>query len=314
MRIAHYALLTLGLLAGGLNQTAAQTVDIKYGNFDHWVTRHIKESGVIGGRTKTVYAIGPDQNLGTVPYTPQGGSPWATSNVMARVVGITKGSNAVYPAVRAGNGRCAKMCTEMEHVQAIGLINMDVLVAGTVFLGRMFEPISSTKNPYSKMEMGVPYASRPEALQFDYMLVMPPGNTRTYSSGFGRKRTLAGADKAVALVLLQRRWEDADGNLHAKRVGTGHELYGHSTGGWVNDHRVHIRYGVQPGVYNLIPERKSYYARNSRGKLVPVVEEGWDAPDATPTHLIVLFSSGAGEPYTGTVGTEFYVDNVAMVK
>lgn len=312
MKLTHYA--AAGAILLGTLASSAQTVPLKYGNFDNWVTRNIKESSIIGGNTKTVYAIGPNQTLGTKPYTPLGGSPWATSNVMAKVMGITKGSNAVYPANRPGNGRCAKMSTEMERVKAMGLINMDVLVAGTIFLGRMYEPISSTKNPYAKMEMGVEYNDRPEAMQFDYMLVMPEGNTRTYSSGFGAKRTLAGADKAVALVLLQRRWEDADGNIHACRVGTGHELYGRSTGGWVNHHRVPIHYGEAAGVYRLIPKHKSYYAMNSHGKLVPVVEEGWDKPDARPTHLIVLFSSGAGEPYTGTLGTDFYIDNVAMVK
>ena len=34
---------------------------------------------------------------------------------------------------------------------AIGIINIDVVVAGTIFLGRMFEPIKSTSNPMSKM-------------------------------------------------------------------------------------------------------------------------------------------------------------------
>ncbi len=63
----------------------------------------------------------------------------------------------------------------------------------------------------------------------------------------------------------------------------------------------------------LIPEAKSYYARNSKGKMVPVVEEGWDSANATPTHVLVMFSAGSGEPYTGTIGTDFLVDNVAMV-
>ena len=46
----------------------------------------------------------------------------------------------------------------------------------------------------------------------------------------------------------------------------------------------------------LIPEADSYCARNSKGKIVPVVEEGWDAADATPTHIMVMFSAGATEP------------------
>ena len=57
---------------------------------------------------------------------------------------------------------------------------------------------------------------------------------------------------------------------------------------------------------------KAYYARNSKGKMVPVIEEDWDDPDATPTHAIVMFSAGSGEPYVGTEGLTLYVDNVAF--
>ncbi len=63
----------------------------------------------------------------------------------------------------------------------------------------------------------------------------------------------------------------------------------------------------------LIEEDHSYYARNSRGKMVPVNEVGWDNADATPTHVIVMFSSGSGKPYTGTPGMTLWVDNVAML-
>ena len=46
----------------------------------------------------------------------------------------------------------------------------------------------------------------------------------------------------------------------------------------------------------LISKENSYYARNSKGKMVPVQEVGWDDPSATPTHLIVMFSSAAANP------------------
>ena len=62
----------------------------------------------------------------------------------------------------------------------------------------------------------------------------------------------------------------------------------------------------------LLPDKKSYYARNSKGKMVPVHEVGWDSADATPTHMIVMFSAGSGEPYLGTVGLTLWVDNVAL--
>ncbi len=316
MHLKHFILSLL--LPAAFAATAQSVQPLPFGNMDNWVTRNIRESHIIGGKDRQCFAIGPTRTInGDEPYRNSGGSPWGTSNVMAKVVGITKVSNAVFPDVR-GSGKCAKLTTMLEHCKALGLINIDVLVAGTIFLGEMQEPISSTSNPYSKMDMGMPFTQRPTALVYDYRLTVPEGGTRMYSSGFGKKKTLPGSDKAEVLVYLQRRWEDADGNIHAKRVGTGRELLGSSTSGWVNGHKLPIHYGDISGkpyfrnYMGLIPEAKSYCARNSRGKIVPVVEEGWDDASATPTHILVMFSAGSGEPYTGTIGLTFWVDNVGL--
>ncbi len=292
---------------------------IAYGDMNRWVTRDIKESRIIGGNTRQVYAIGPDKHItGDAPYTNTGGSPWATSNVMAKVAGITKTSNAVFPDERPGNGRCARLTSRLESCKALGIINIDVMVAGSMFLGKMIEPIKSTSDPYSKMEMGVPFTRRPTALVYDYELIIPDTDTRIYSSGFSKKRTIKGHDNAEVFVYLQRRWEDADGNIYAKRVGTGREILKKSSGGWQNRHHLTVNYGDITGkpfyraYMGLIPKDKSYYARNSKGKMVPVREVGWDSPDATPTHVMVMFSSGSGEPYVGTPGMTFRVDNVGF--
>ena len=78
-------LLTLGCHANG------KFVPFKYGNFDTWVVRHVHESSVIGGNTKTLYEIGPNHEItGEKPYVNLGGSPWGTSNVMAKVMGVVK--------------------------------------------------------------------------------------------------------------------------------------------------------------------------------------------------------------------------------
>ena len=313
-------LLSTGLLAllcfTGMQ---AETVEaIKFGNFESWITRHITESSVIGGQKKTIYAIGPTQTIeGAKPYHNLGGSPWGTCNVYAKVMGVVKTSNAVFPDTH-GSGRCAKLTTMMEHVKAVGIINMDVLVAGSIFLGSMVEPVSSTKNPYSKMEMGVPFTKRPRYLQFDYKLYAPTGD-RTYSSGFGSKKTIRGRDYSEVFILLQRRWEDAKGNIHAARVGTGRMRFGATTANWVTGHRIPIWYGdiTQHKGYQsymgLIPTEKSYYARNSKGKMVPVIEEKWDNANATPTHMVLMASSACGTAYVGTVGMTLWVDNFALV-
>lgn len=292
---------------------------INFGDFNQWVTRNIKESRIIGGNERQVFEIGPTQTInGDKAYTNLGGSPWATSNVMAKVCGITKTSNAVFPDVRSGNDKCARLSTVLEQCKAIGIINIDVVVAGTIFLGQMFEPIKSTSDPYSKMEMGVPFDKRPAALVYDYKLFIPEGNTRMYSSGFGSKKTLQGSDKAEVFIYLQRRWEDAEGNLYAKRVATAREHHTKSSNGWVNGHRLELHYGdISHEPYfkpymDLLPKEKSYCARNSKGKVVPVQEVGWDSADAKPTHMMIMLSAGSGEPYVGTVGTNFWVDNVAL--
>lgn len=289
---------------------------IKYGDFNSWITRNIKESAAIGGKTKTLYEIGPTATIsGNQAYSPRGGSPWATSNVYAKVAGISKGSNAVYPAVRSGSNKCVKMTSEMQNVKVLGIVNMDVMVAGSIFLGQMLEPVKNTKNPYSKMIQGIPFTGRPKALVFDYKVDMPATNTRVKSSGMGKKKTLQGRDNAVAYVMLQRRWEEPDGSVHAKRVASGSKRFGASSP-WVNGYRMPLVYGDPAGksfdssLLKLRSGANAYYTRNSKGKMVPIIEEGFDDADATPTHAIVMLSAGAGEPYTGTPGLTFYVDNV----
>lgn len=312
---------TLLTLVGISTITSAQTVEmLPYGDMNTWVTRNIKESRILGGDTKQCYAVGPERTItGSQPYSNLGGSPWASSNVMAKVMGITKVSAVVEPDTRSAGNKCAKLATSLEHCRAAGIVNIDVLVAGTLFLGKMLEPVKSTSDPYSKMEMGIPFSKRPKALRYDYRLEVPANPEITYSSGFGSKKTTPGCDKAEVFIYLQKRWEDAAGNIYAKRVGTGRELLGRATNGWINDHRLTVHYGDITGEsyfksnMGLIPEEKSYYARNSQGKMVPVHEVGWDTENSDPTHMIVMFSSGSGEPYTGTLGMTLWVDNVGMV-
>ena len=93
---------TLTVITICIGASAQRSEQLPFGDFNSWVTRNIKESRVIGGEVKQVYAVGPTKTIdGDEPYTNQGGSPWASSNVMAKVMGITKTSNAVYPDDRA---------------------------------------------------------------------------------------------------------------------------------------------------------------------------------------------------------------------
>lgn len=304
-------------IAATLPASALRLEPIKYGNMENWYTRTISESAIIGGADKTLYEIAPKGSTkGNKAYRNMGGSPWATSNVYAKVAGVVKTSCAVEPAT-VGGSKMAKVCAKMEHVKALGVINMDVMVAGTIFLGEIVEPITSTKTPFGKMSMGMPYTKRPQALVFDLKVDMPNTNTRIKSTGLSSKKTLQGRDQAEVYVLLQKRWEDEKGNIHAQRVGTGRERYNKSMP-LQKGRQLKIHYGdiTKQSFYKpymgLLNGEKAYYAKNSKGKLVKVQEEGWAPADATPTHVLVMASSSCGEPFVGTEGITLYIDNIAF--
>ena len=171
MKRQHVLLLLLAALACTVQaQSTEKFVPFKYGNMDQWVVRNIKESAIIGGKTKTLYEIGPNHTInGNTPYTNMGGSPWGTSNVLAKVTGITKTNTSVYRD-KHGSGYCAKMETHLESCKVLGLVNIKVLAAGSIFLGDMKEPITGTKDGPKALNFGIPFNQRPKALQFDYMV------------------------------------------------------------------------------------------------------------------------------------------------
>ena len=294
-----------------------KSVPIKYGNMDHWVVRHIKESAVIGGKTKTLYEIGPNHTVnGNMPYHNMGGSPWGTSNVMAKVMGVVKTNNSVYRD-RHGSGYCAKLTTHIESVRVLGMMNINVLAAGSIFLGDMKEPITSTKDGPRALNWGIPFTARPKALRFDYRVSVPNVGHRIKLTGFSSKTTVPGRDYAVAVLYLQKRHEDSKGRITAKRVGTVVVKYGHSTSGWVDNATYTIHYGdirhIAGYDASLMGLRSTDYARNSKGKNVLVKETGWASASEHPTHLILQFSSSHGGAYIGTPGNTLWVDNVELV-
>ena len=141
------------LFAAVSGADAERVEKIRYADFSSWYTREITESKVIGGKRKTIYEVAPSGHAaGNKPYRNLGGSPWATSNVYAKVSGIVKGSNSVAPVKRGGN-LVARLQSKMEEVKVLGIINLDAAVAGTIFLGRMKEPVTSTKGPFTNMSL-----------------------------------------------------------------------------------------------------------------------------------------------------------------
>lgn len=260
--------------------------------------------------------MGPKDTIrGADAYSNMGGSPWANSNVLAKVAGVVKTNTSVFPEERNG-GYCARMETRYESVKVLGLVDIEVIAAGSVYLGEMIEPIKGTKNPMAMLNCGIPFTRKPSALKLDYKVKVAPEPNRIRSTGFSRKSAVEGKDEATIILILQKRWEDKDGNIYAKRVGTIVQRFDKSTE-WVNNAVFPVLYG---DISNS-PEFKPYmkiqdeerYALNSKGKNVPIQEIGWAEEGDEPTHIILHFASSHGGAYIGSPGNTFWIDNVGLI-
>ncbi|MEG1544509.1 MAG: PCMD domain-containing protein [Tannerellaceae bacterium] len=298
-------------------QGQTQSIPFAYGNMDEWLVREVHESSIIGGNRKLLYELAPrDTIVSNNAYHNRGGSPWGTSNVLAKVAGIVKTNTSVFPE-RRGNGWCARMETRFENVRVMGLVNIEVIAAGSVFLGSVHEPIKGTKNPQAMLGSGVPFIKRPKAVCFDYKVKIMPDKHRVRSTGFSRRSSVDGQDEANVVLLLQKRWEDKNGNIYAKRVGTMVKRYTETKSDWQNKTIYPILYGN----ISAHPQYKPYmriqdeerYTLNSKGKSVPIKEIGWAAENDAPTHLILQFISSHGGAYIGSPGNTFWIDNVELV-
>lgn len=292
-----------------------------YGNFDRWTVREIDESGMIGGQTKHLYEFygNPTDTLrsGKTPYSAPEGYVWRTNNVLAVVAGIVKTSNTVYPEPR-DNGYCARIETHIEEVKALGIVNMDVTCQGVMLVGDLPEPIRDTKSPMSKVDYGFPYTGKPKAVRLDYKADV--GHDVIRANGFSKKKNLGVPDWAEFTVVLQRRWEDEAGNVHALRVGTGIERIMKDVPEWKNGHEIKIHYGdiTQKPFYKDYMGLKTdpdlaWYTINSKGKKVVVNEVGWAEPGTEPNHMMIYFISSCGKAFYGGVGNTLWIDNVEVV-
>ncbi|MBB1148553.1 MULTISPECIES: PCMD domain-containing protein [unclassified Myroides] len=290
---------------------------LPFGNMNQWQVREIKESLLIGGNIRYLYSINDTKDTlkDNTPYK-NTRSPWATSSVLAVVSGITKGSVTVFPEKR-GSGFAARLETKVERVKVLGLININVLASGTIFLGEMIEPITDTKNPQSKLVTGIPFTKKPKALQFDYKVTT--GGKSSRINGMGKGTELNQNDKAEIRVLLQNRWEDKDGKVHAKRVGTAWLNLTQTQKEWKNNFQLQINYGDirnQPIYQKEMALRTGEftdYTRNSKGQMTEIIEEGWGSATDPVTHLIIQFSSSNGGAYIGNENSRLWIDNVGLV-
>ena len=296
----------------------AETIEpIPFGDMEQWTVRYIKESKLLGGKTKMLYCVAPTDTIrenGPYEYGKMG-SPWSSSNVYANVIGIEKAAITVTPELREEGETCCRLDVSMLDVQVFGVIDIQVLAAGTLFTGRTIEPITTAKDPYQNIDFGVPFTKRPTALIYDYKAKISDENWVWYAKGMAKPKKHQGIhDEAEAYVYLQHRWEDEKGNVHAVRVGTGYERITKSQSTWVNDHRLPIHYGditSEPWYQPYMGYNKNMRTMNSKGKIVPIQEEGWDAT-LEPTHIVIMLTAGKCEAFVGQDGNVLWVDNVRL--
>lgn len=289
---------------------------VPFADFEQWTVRYVTESQIIGGQEKILYVVGPmDTIRGNIVYDYKK-TIWSSSNAYARVAGVTKTSTNVIPD-HGPTGKCAKLVTQMAACKVAGLVNIKVLAAGSIFWGQIQEPISGIKNPYAVMSWGIPFTKRPQAMVFNYKAVIPNTGKLIKSTTF-RAYEFEGYDPAEAVLLLQYRWEDEEGNIHAKRVGTAMCQIDKTTAGWMMDTRLPVIYGdarksmeYKPYM-DLISGYRNMYAFNSKGQKRLIIEEEWADSDCPVTHAIMWFCSGSRGAFIGALDNVLWVDEVRL--
>ena len=322
-RISHLITLLMASILFTVNAYAQQSVVDAingYGTFDSWSMRQVKESGLIGGATKTLYEFYGNQETvftGKTPFTAPEGYLWRTNNVLAIVAGVVKPNNTIFPEAR-GNGYCARIETHIEEVKALGVINMDVTCQGALLLGVLPEPITTTKDPMAKVFYGIPFTGMPKAVVMD--IKADVGHEVIRATGFSKLKPMGYPDSAEITVMLQKRWEDEDGVVHALRVGTAIWRISEDIPEWMNGYELKIHYGDITGepfyeeYMGLKNDPESaFHAPNSKGSNVIIQEDGWAEPGTQPTHLVINIISSCGKAFYGGVGNTLWVDNVRIV-
>lgn len=290
------------------------------GDFEHWTVREITQSPIIGGGKVNLYVVGGNDTIrGNIPFDyNKKGVFWASSNAYANVVGIEKAAVSVRPEAREGGGRCCRMETLLQHVQVMGM-DLKLVAKGSIYTGTLTDPITleNAAKPMANINQGKPFTKRPKALVLDYKAKISPSKEMIFANAGSKTKTVRGHDEAEIILILQQRWEDKRGNIHARRVGTASMRISADVPTWQNGVRIPIRYGdihrdkdYKP--YESLFDDKRWMARNSKGKMVWIQEEDWADADATPTHIIIQLGAGCQAAYIGTPGNVLWVDNLGL--
>ena len=94
-----------------LTASAQSYEKVPFGDFEHWTVRYVTESQIVGGQEKVLYVIGPTDTIRSNDPYKYKNTIWASSNALARMMGVVKVSNNVTPD-DGPTGKYAKLATE----------------------------------------------------------------------------------------------------------------------------------------------------------------------------------------------------------
>ncbi|MEZ5103678.1 MAG: PCMD domain-containing protein [Draconibacterium sp.] len=289
---------------------------LNYSSLDWWYSRKVKESSVLSGQTIDLYGVGKVSSQSDFfdMHLRDSSSPWGTTNIFSKMV-MDIGNTRVTPEKR-DNGYCARLETKIRKDNIVG-IHLEVLIAGTLFLGELVEPVKGLKDPEKNVSQGIPFNKKPQKVMFDYKYHV---GEKCIKATYG-KEPVEGADKAEFCIILQKRWEDKNGNVFATRVGGNRVFFTGKQEDWINSAEFPVYYGdathlpqYDSKIMGLIPEVAKVYVYNSKQKLVPLIETGWGTKDDIPTHMIMYFTSSyRGIQYIGSDESTLWVDNIKFI-
>ena len=110
-----------------------------------------------------------------------------------------------------------------------------------MLVGALPEPITTTKDPMAKVLYGVPFTGCPRAIAMD--IKADVGHEVIRGTGFSKLKPMGYPDSAEITVMLQKRWEDENGVVHALRVGTAIWRISEDIPEWRNGYQLKINYG-----------------------------------------------------------------------
>lgn len=307
----------IGLLAIGNGMLAQErwTEPIPYGDMDQWQVRYIRESKLLGGKTKTLYALAATDTIReNKAYVSAEGNPWGCSATYAKFMGIETAMEGSVVPERRGYGYCCRMRNVLEH---INLCDIYAMVSGTIYMGTALEPlgIQAKSKPFTAIDFGVPFTKHPVALMLDYKATISDADS-LITTERNKPEMIAGHDCAVIYIYLQHRWEDKEtGKIYARRVGTAYERICETIPEWINNHEIPIRWGNITDSTNYKDyeglNRVDMMARNSQGKMVRVEEVAWSIDE--PTHIVMYISSSNAGVFRACEGNTLWIDNLRFV-